>query len=215
MRFSRWIYEVAALACLMLLGGSAMAQGGELVRAEWGVPGNRVDVTARVRTFIHDGILQMEVTRFNLGIDPAPHQNKDLIVRVRRWNGEVEEFKYPERSTCTLELGRGEEREHREHEAEREERHEERQERREEAFERHEHGLWILRAEYGAEGQFADVTDAVRGRVDNGHLFLRVDNFTMGVDPLPGAHKWLRVQYVLEGERRNVTVDEKTFLRLP
>jgi hypothetical protein len=211
MRFYRLIYGLAALACITLLGSSATAQGGELVRAEWGVPGNRVDVTSRVRTFIHDGVLQMEVTRFNLGIDPAPHQNKDLIIRVRRWSGEVEEFKYPERSTCTLELGRHdrwEEREHREHEAEREERHEE-------SFEHHERGLWILRAEYGAEGQFADVTDAVRGRVDNGHLFLRVDNYSMGVDPLPGAHKWLRVQYVLDGERRNVTVDEKTFLRLP
>lgn len=211
MRLNRLIYGLAAAACMMLLGGSAMAQGGELVRAEWGVPGNRVDVTARVRTFIHDGILQMEVTRFNLGIDPAPHQNKDLVVRVRRWNGEVEEFKYPERSTCTLELGRhdgGEERDHREHEAEREEH-------REEAFEHHQRGLWILRAEYGAEGQFADVTDVLRSRVDNGHVFLRVDNYSMGVDPLPGAHKLLRVQYVLDGDRHNVTVDEKTFLRLP
>jgi len=211
MRLNRLICGLAAIACMMLSGGSALAQGGELVRAEWGVPGNRVDVTARVRTFIHDGVLQMEVTRFNLGIDPAPHQNKDLIIRVRRRNGEVEEFKYPERSTCTLELGRPdqwEEREHREHEAEREEHHEE-------AFEHHERGLWILHAEYGAQGQFADVTNAVRGSVDNGHVFLRVDNYSMGVDPLPGAHKWLRVQYVLDGERRNVTVDEKTFLRLP
>src|SRR5438046_10692902 len=91
-------------ACLLLLAGSAVAQGGEFVGAEWGVPGRKVDVTARVRTFIHDGVLQLEVTRFNLAIDPAPHQNKTLIIRVREWDGEVNEFSYPERSTAQLEL---------------------------------------------------------------------------------------------------------------
>ena len=104
MRFHQRIFGLAALACATLFIGTAMADGGELVRAEWGVQGNRVDVTSRVRTFIHDGVLQLEVTRFNLGVDPAPHQNKDLIIRVRHWNGEVEEYKYPERSMCSLEL---------------------------------------------------------------------------------------------------------------
>lgn len=213
MRYSRWIYGVVALACMTLLGGSAMAQGGELVRAEWGVPGNRVDVTARVRTFIHDGVLQLEVTRFTLGVDPAPHQNKDLVIRVRRWNGEVEEYKYPERSTCTLELrpqDRHDEREH--HDSDRDH---DRDYRPEESYDPHERRLRILHAEYGVEGQFADVTDALRSRMDDGRLSLRVDNYSLGVDPAPGAHKYLRVVYVFRGERRNITVDEKTFLQLP
>src|SRR5262252_9303136 len=115
MRLSRLIYGLAIVVCATLFSSAAMAQGGELVRAEWGVSGNKVDVTARVRTFIHDGILQLEVTRFNLGIDPAPHQNKDLIIRVRRWDGKVEEYKYPERSTCTLELVPPDRREAHEH----------------------------------------------------------------------------------------------------
>lgn len=76
MRLNRLICGFAILACVSFLGPSAMAQGGELVRAEWGVPGQRVDVTSRVRTFIHDGVLQLEVTRFALGIDPAPHQKR-------------------------------------------------------------------------------------------------------------------------------------------
>lgn len=205
MRFSRLVYGLAIIGCLSLLGSSALAQGGELVRAEWGVPGNRVDVTARVRTFIRDGVLQLEVTRFNLGIDPAPHQNKELVIRVRHWNGEVDEYKYPERSTCTLELGRRDRFEERER----------REERREEGYDRHERRLRILRADYGAEGQFVDVTEALRSRIDDGRLHLRVDNYSLGVDPLPGRHKWLRVEYVYRGERRNITVDEKTFLRLP
>ena len=206
MRVSRLIYIVMIVACLGLFASSAMAQGGELVRAEWGVPGNRVDVTSVVRTFIHDGVLQLEVTRFNLGIDPAPHQNKDLVIRVRRWNGEVEELKYPERSMCTLELGRHDRMEEREHD---------RDEHREEGYEHHEHRLEILRAEYGVEGQLVDVTDALRSRIEDGRLYLRVDNRSLGVDPLPGAHKWLRVVYVFHGERRKITVGEKTFLSLP
>lgn len=207
MRFRSAMGAIAGLACTLLLAGSAMAQGGELVRAEWGVPGSRVDVTARVRTFVHGGVLQLEVTRFNLGVDPAPHQNKDLIIRVRRWDGEVEEFKYPERSTATLELDPEDRWEAREEH--------ERNERREEAFEHHERGLRILRAYYGADGQFMNVTNALRSRIDDGHLFLHVDNESMGGDPLPGVHKWLRILYMNDGERRNVIVDEKTDLRLP
>src|SRR5215470_16206923 len=155
MRLNRLIYGLAILTCLSFFGASAKAQGGELVRAEWGVLGQRVDVTSRVRTFIHDGVLQLEVTRFSLGIDPAPHQNKDLIIRVRRWDGEVEEYKYPERSTVSLELD-PEDRWERRDDHDRDDH--DRDDRRDEAFEHHEHGLRILRAYYGADGQFANVT---------------------------------------------------------
>src|SRR6266481_6981453 len=104
MKFAFAIRILSVIACVWLLAGSAMAQGGELVAAEWGVPGSRVDVTARVRTFVHDGVLQLEVTRFNLGIDPAPHENKVLVVRLRERDGDVKEYGYPERSTVNLEL---------------------------------------------------------------------------------------------------------------
>jgi hypothetical protein len=196
---------LSTMACSLLLAGSAMAQGGELVRAEWGVPGRSADVTARVRTFIHDGVLQLEVTRFNLGIDPAPHQNKNLLIRVRHWDGDVKEYSYPERSTVNLELdpeGGFE-------------RRDDRGDHHEEGYERHERGLRILRAYYGAEGQFRNVTEAVRSRVDDGRLHLRVDNDNLGGDPFPGVHKSLRVLYLYDGERRNIVVDEKTDLQLP
>ena len=83
-----WLGAFASLACMLVLAGSALAQGGELIGAEWGVPGRKVDVTSRVRTFVHDGVLQLEVTRFNLGIDPAPHENKVLVIRLREWDGD-------------------------------------------------------------------------------------------------------------------------------
>lgn len=201
---------VGGLACALLLAGSALAQGGEFVSAEWGVPGHSVDVTARVRTFIHEGVLQLEVTRFNLAIDPAPHQNKTLIIRVREWDGDVKEFSYPERSTAQLELDAPDRWERREAYA-----HHEREERREASYRPRERGLRVLRAYYGAEGQFANVTDALQSRIDDGRLFLRVDNYSMGIDPLPGVHKSLRVLYLYDGQRRNVVVDEKSNLQLP
>ena len=210
-RFSKGIF--ACMACTLLFAGSALAQGGELVGADWGVPRAHVDVTARVRTYIHDGMLQLQVTRFNLGIDPAPHQNKTLTLRIRHRDGDVKEYSYPERSTVELELGRddrGDRGEWREEHGEHEHggpHHAN--------YDRPERGLQILRAYYGAGEQFVDVTEAVRSRMDAGHLYLRVDNYSMGGDPLPGVHKYLRVTYALDGDVRNVVVDEKTDLQLP
>lgn len=211
-----------SLVGLLLLAGSAMAQGGEFVGAEWGTPAHKVDVTSRVRTFIHDGVLQLEVNRFNLGIDPAPHENKVLIIRLRGRDGDVKSYSYPERSVARLELHpewqERREQQERHDDADRRDddrdRHED-AERREDYPEHHERGLQIVRAEYGAEGQFVNVTDALRSRINDGRLFLFVDNYNLGVDPAPGVHKHLRVSYIQDGERRRTEVDEKTELRLP
>jgi hypothetical protein len=202
MRFRSLLGAIAGLACLFLAAGSAMAQGGELVRAEWGVPGSQVDVTARVRSLARGGVLQFEATRFALGVDPAPHQNKVLVLHVRHWDGDIKDYSYPERSTVSLELDP-------------EDRWERREERHEVGYDRRERGLHIFRAYYGAEGQFINVTDALRSRVDDGRLYLHIDNYSMGADPLPGRRKWLRVLYSFQGERRNVVVEEKTDLQLP
>jgi hypothetical protein len=181
-----------------------------------------VDVTARVRTFIHEGVLQLEATRFNLGIDPAPHENKVLVIHLRQRDGDVKDYSYPERSVVRLELdheeGHGRREDQDRHDPDAHNGDYERRDhdgRREEGSEPHERGLQILRASYGADGQFVNVTDALRSRVDEGRLFLRVDNYSMGIDPLPGAHKFLRVLYTMDGQRRNIVVDEKTDLRLP
>jgi hypothetical protein len=235
---------ITGLVWVLMLAGSALAQGGELVGAEWGVQGRRgVDVTARLRTFIQEGVLQLEATRFNLGIDPAPHENKVLVIHLRQRDGEVKDYSYPERSVVRLELhheewhGRREDQDRRDEDQDRHDEHQDRHDedqdrhdhdahhgdyerrdhdgRRAEGSEPHERGLQILRASYGADGQFVNVTDALRSRVDEGRLFLRVDNYSMGIDPLPGAHKFLRVLYTMDGQRRNIVVDEKTDLRLP
>ncbi|HEY6339435.1 MAG TPA: hypothetical protein VIW68_13155 [Candidatus Sulfotelmatobacter sp.] len=182
---------LAGLSCLLLFAGSAAAQGGQLVNAEYGLPGSHVDVTARVRSFVRDGVLQFEVNDRNLGFDPAPHQVKELLIRVRHWDGDTKEYLFPEKSVVTLELDP------------------------EAGFEWHERGLHIMRAYWGAEGRFVNVTEAVRAHKQEGRVFMRVERTELGADPLPGRRKWLRVLYYFDGERRNVVVEEHGELHLP
>src|SRR5229473_1976263 len=52
----------------------------------------------------------------------------------------------------------------------------------------------LLRAEYGSGGTWVDVTERVRALVNGDTLNMRVDNFTLGGDPAPGARKALRLR---------------------
>jgi hypothetical protein len=168
-----------------------MAQGGVLVAAEWGLPGRRVDVTDRVRSLARDGVLQFEATRQVLGIDPAPGRVKDLVIRIRHWDGDTQEYAFPEKTLVSLELDP------------------------DAGYEWRERGLHIMRAYYGSEGHFVNVTERLRHMIDDGRIYTRVDNEHLGLDPDPHVHKVLRVLYWFDGERRNIVVPEHSELRLP
>jgi hypothetical protein len=182
---------ITGLAGLFLFAGCALAQGGELVAAEYGIGGRRVDVTPQVRSFLHDGILQFDVNDRNLGVDPARNHVKELFIRIRHWDGNVEEFRFPEYAHVSLALDpdRG--------------------------YEWHDRELHIMRAFYGGAGHFVDVTELLRSMKRDGRLFVVVDNSSMGGDPDPEVHKVLRVLYWHEGQRRQIVVPEHAELRLP
>ena len=182
---------VIAVVCMFLFAGSAAAQGGALVAAEYGDRDRRVDVTPQVRSFMRDGVLQFDVNDRNLGVDPARNHVKELFIRIRHWDGAVEEFRFPEYSHVNLALDpdRG--------------------------YEWHDRELHIMRAFYGGAGHFVDVTDTLRSYKHGPQLFLVVDNRSMGGDPDPEVHKVLRVLYWLAGERRQMVVPEHAELRLP
>jgi hypothetical protein len=182
---------ISGLACLFLVAGSAAAQGGELVAAEYGAGNHRVDVTPQVRSFVRDGMLQFEVNDRNLGVDPARNHVKELFIRVRHWSGDTEEFRFPEYSRVNLELDPVA------------------------GYEWRDHGLHIMRAYPGGEGAVVNVTEVLRSLKRDGTLFVRVDNRSMGGDPDPHVRKVLRVLYWHEGERRQVVVPEHGELRLP
>jgi len=191
MKSKRSFGVLGSLALMLLSALPAMAQGGVLVAAEWGLPGRRVDVTDRVRSLARDGVLQFEATRQVLGIDPAPGHVKDLVIRIRHWDGDTQEYAFPEKSMVSLELDP------------------------DAGFDWRERGLHIMRAYYGGEGHFANVTERLRQMVDDGRLYTRVDNEHLGLDPDPHVRKVLRVLYWFDGERRNIVVPEKSELRLP
>lgn len=192
MHYKRSLGVWGCFALMLLLALPAMGQGGELVAAEWGLPGRRVDVTPQVRSLVREGMLEFEATRQVLGVDPAPGHLKDLVIRIRHWDGDTQEYAFPEHSIVRLEIDpdRG--------------------------FEWHGgRELHIMRAYYGGEGHFVNVTDRLRQMVDHGRLYTRVDNEHIGVDPDPHVRKVLRILYWSDGERRNIVVPEKAEVRLP
>jgi hypothetical protein len=178
-------------AFLFLVAGSAVAQGGQLVAAEYGAGNHRIDVTPQVRSFMHDGILQFDVNDRNLGVDPAHNRVKELFIRIRHWDGNAEEFRFPEYAHVNLELDP------------------------DAGYEWHDRELHIMRAYYGGAGHFVNVTDMLRSYKHGGQLFVVVDNRSMGGDPDPEVRKVLRVLYWVAGERRQIVVPEHGELRLP
>ncbi len=183
--------SLAILASIFLFASIAVAQGGELVAAEFGAGNHRVDVTPQVRSFMHDGILRFDVTDDAFGADPARGHVKELFIRIKHWDGNVEEFRFPEYAHVNLVLDpdRG--------------------------YDYHDREFHIMRAFYGGAGHFVDVTEQLRGMKHEGRLFVVVNNRNMGGDPDPAVHKVLRVLYWNEGQRRQIVVPEHGELRLP
>ncbi len=182
---------ISGMAFMFLFSAAAAAQGGELVAAEYGAGNRRVDVTPQVRSFVHDGILRFDVTDQVLGTDPARNHVKELFIRIRHWDGNVEEFRFPEYSHVNLVVDP------------------------ERGYEYHDRNLHIMRAFYGGAGHFADVTELLRSMTRDGRLFVVVDNRSMGGDPDRDVRKVLRVLYWHEGQRRQIVVPEHGELRLP
>jgi len=176
---------------MFLFAGSAAAQGGALVAAEYGARDRRVDVTPQVRSFMHDGILQFDVKDQNLGVDPARNHVKELFIRIRHWDGAVEEFRFPEYSHVSLELDP------------------------DAGYQGGSIKLHIVRAYYGGAGHFVNVTEQLRSYQHEGQLYVGVDNRSMGGDPDPSVRKVLRVLYFAAGERHQIVVPEHGELRLP
>lgn len=181
----------SSVVLILLLAGSAAAQGGELVAAEYGAGGHRVDVTPQVRSYLHDGVLQFEVRDQVFGVDPARNHVKELFIRIRHWDGNIEEFRFPEYAHVNLMLDP------------------------DHAYEWHDRQFHIMRAFYGGAGHFTDVTEQLRSMNRDGRLFLIVDNHSLGIDPDPDVHKVLRVLYWHNGERHQIVVPEHGELRLP
>src|ERR1019366_8041456 len=67
--------------------------------------------------------------------------------------------------------------------------------------------LVIVKAEYGAQDKWLDITEIARKAVRDGQLRLRADN-TLGPDPVHGVVKSLRVTYDIGGKEQRAVASE-------
>jgi len=74
--------------------------------------------------------------------------------------------------------------------------------------------LEIVKAEYGTDGKWADVTAKIASAVKGDRVFLRVDFSTMAADPAPGVAKRLKAVYMLDGTEVNTEVADNNDLSI-
>jgi hypothetical protein len=197
---------ILAVTSLALFAQSARWQ---LVRAEYGSGDRWTDVTPRIASLIRGNSLDITVNNDALGGDPAPGSPKTLRLRVRDANGRAEVLTYHEKDTISLSVstadagfGRREDRDDHRDEGYREGR-------------RDRSGLHILRADYGTQNHFADVTARLNSQIQSDMLNLRITNDAMGGDPADERRKTLTVWYIYNGRAANAVVSEKDTLTLP
>ena len=72
-----------------------------------------------------------------------------------------------------------------------------------------------MRAYYGLNQRTNDVTQRMRGMVNNGSWSYKVNNNNMGGDPAPGVDKVLTVIYRVNGREQMSSVKDGNMLRIP
>ena len=240
MKLRRYADILTLAFCIALFAISASAQGGQIVEARYGVRGRGANVTSRVLAFARSGRLRFAVTNENLGGDPAPHQRKELLLRVRGRDGNIREYHYSEKSVVDMAVDLGGGYGQGGHDGDHDRDHDRdygRDNGRDYGHDNHDghndghddhgrdqagygqgnyQGLQIVRASYGAGSQSIDVTNLLQRHVSSDNrLSMHINNDTMGADPAPHIHKELRVQYVYNGNRQDTVVPESGDLRIP
>lgn len=221
----RILTNVVALAALALFAMTAAAQQGRwrLVHAEYGASNSWSDVTSTVRSLIQNHQLDIRVDNATLGGDPAPGVRKSLRLRLENERGESKVFNFSEKAVVQLSVfarfdddSRDREQFSRDSDGGRDHHDDDRDGDADRArwFASH-HGLRILRADYGVEGRFADVTQRLAPQIQDNRLALRVDNYSMGGDPADHQRKTLTVWYVFDGRSGMETVNEGDSISLP
>jgi hypothetical protein len=186
--------------------GVGPGPGWQVMFADWGAGNRRANVTDRVRVLL-SGNGMVRVNNQNMGLDPAVGADKTLRISARDGRGQVREFRYKEGSSI-------------------------------DASQFYNYGgypggggglpprpgpgpnpgygdLQIVRAYYGLNQRTNDVTQRMRGMVNNGSLVVQVNNNNMGGDPAPGADKVLTVIYRVNGREQTSTVKEGNMRRIP
>ena len=169
----------------VLYSSAAAAQQYQILRAEYGADNRWVDVTQQLKR-IASSNSSFRMGNSTFGVDPAPGVVKTLRILARSSSGGGNRtFEYREGSTVDGSQ-----------------------------FSGWSGGDWggggdngygrgdyrIIRAEYGADNRWADVTQQLR-RIASTDATFRMGNSTFGIDPAPGVVKTLRILARRPGER--------------
>ena len=102
----RWkVFFAVGVTCLVVTANLfSSAQTLTLLSADYGVEGNRVDVTCRVQSMVQNGYLNFRITNYLLGGDPAPEQPKEFRIRARDYRSYVRDFNFREKDDVSLQL---------------------------------------------------------------------------------------------------------------
>lgn len=160
--------------------------GIKITKATYGSGSQIVDVTSAVTSNLKDGQINLVVTADSLNVgDPAPGQPKQLTVTYTINNGKVNTESIQENGVLSISAPPM----------------------------REANGLAIIKAEYGYEGNFADVTNAVQTLIDSGSINIKVSHSAVGIpDPNPSKPKKLKVEYTLNGSTNTDEIpDGSTF----
>jgi hypothetical protein len=161
------------------------------MRAQYGIGNRYADVTDLLNSQIQGDSLSLRVTNDVMGGDPDPEQRKQLIVfyifNGRQSRAVVNEKDYLNlpSNTNAWNPGYSEDR------------------------------LEVLQASYGAGDRRQDVTNLVRSQVRGNALQVFVSNAAMGGDPAEGQKKRLRIIYLWQGLRYQLTAGEGETLAIP
>jgi hypothetical protein len=162
-----------------------------IVRAEYGEGQRWRDVTDLLNQQIQGNALRVAVNNTTMGGDPAPAVAKRVRVQYLL-NGQQMSVEIAENRELILPvtLSGG-------------------------SFGQPQAAFEVLEAFYQANGRRNDVTTVLRNATNNDRISLRVNNQTMGGDPVPGPRKELVVRYRFQGTEYEATVREDSTLNLP
>lgn len=164
-----------------------MSTGIIIEKAVYGAGSSVIDVSTAVTTRLTDGTLRIPVSTSALGVDdPAPDQLKTLTLTYSINGGRANTQSENDGGVINISAPPA----------------------------RLATGLQITKAEYGYDGNWTDVTEAVRDKVsDDGEIKLKVGFKVLGIpDPNPNQQKTFKVRYDLNGASNfQELVDGKTF----
>jgi hypothetical protein len=163
-----------------------MSTGISIKTALYGVGSTTVDVVSAVTAQNKDGVINFSVSPTALNVeDPAPGQIKTLNVTYTINGGTTNTISVKDGNTLHIDAPPA----------------------------RTASGLQIKKAEYGYQGNYTDVTNAIQDLVKNGSINLKVGFAAVGIpDPNPNKQKDLRVDYTINGAPSSqIVTDGQTF----